>query len=176
MKQNGRFPVLLIWMRGEQSIMQREITDSIPEDFKTTFEQAKELDSLNVILRGGTLIDRVTLSVWSAREDMTNGSTKRAHRQRRVGTLTSLHSPSVNYGCQVGMIPFQNPASISTKVPHKHALANGPPLVCLIPRVRASLLPRAFLLSDPGSWLLSHAGGTKTLVRRTPHHDEASDR
>ena len=26
---------------------------------------------------------------------------------------------SVNYGCQVGTIPFQNPASISTKVTHK---------------------------------------------------------
>ena len=41
--------------------------------------------------------------------------------------------------------------------------------------LRASLLPPAFLLSGPRSWLLSHAGGKKTLVGRRPPHDEASD-
>src|SRR6266566_6371288 len=36
---------------------------SIPEDFKPTFEQAKEIDSLNVVLRNGKLIGRVTLTL-----------------------------------------------------------------------------------------------------------------
>jgi hypothetical protein len=36
---------------------------AIPEDFKATFEQAKEIDSLNVILRGENLIGKVTLTL-----------------------------------------------------------------------------------------------------------------
>ncbi len=41
----------------------KHLAYSIPEDFKATFEQAKELDSLNVILRDGKLIGRVTLTL-----------------------------------------------------------------------------------------------------------------
>jgi len=41
----------------------RHLNYSIPEDFKATFEQAKEIDSLNVILRDGKLIGRVTLTL-----------------------------------------------------------------------------------------------------------------
>jgi hypothetical protein len=41
---------------------------------------------------------------------------------------------------------------------------------------RASLQPRAFLLSDLRSGILSHAGGKKNPARRTPHRDEANDR
>jgi putative transposase len=36
---------------------------ALPEDFKATLEQAKEIDSLNVIRRGGKLIGRVTLTL-----------------------------------------------------------------------------------------------------------------
>lgn len=41
----------------------KHLTYSIPEDFKATFEQAKGIDSLNVILRDGKLIGRVTLTL-----------------------------------------------------------------------------------------------------------------
>lgn len=41
----------------------KHLTYSIPEDFKAIFEQAKEIDSLNVILRDGKLIGRVTLTL-----------------------------------------------------------------------------------------------------------------
>jgi putative transposase len=41
----------------------KHLTYSIPEDFKATFETAKELDSLTIILREGKLIGRVTLTL-----------------------------------------------------------------------------------------------------------------
>lgn len=41
----------------------KHLNYSIPEDFKATFEHARELDCLNVILRGGKLIGRVTLTL-----------------------------------------------------------------------------------------------------------------
>ncbi len=50
---------LSIWTVGGR----KRLTYSIPEDFKTTFETAKELDSLTVILRDGKLIGRVTLTL-----------------------------------------------------------------------------------------------------------------
>jgi putative transposase len=36
---------------------------TLPEDFQATFAQAKEIDSLNVVLRNGKLIGRVTLTL-----------------------------------------------------------------------------------------------------------------
>jgi len=41
----------------------KHLTYSIPEDFKATFERAKEIDSLTVILHNGKLIGRVTLTL-----------------------------------------------------------------------------------------------------------------
>jgi len=41
----------------------KHLTYSIPEDFQATFAQAKEIDSLNVLLRDGKLIGRVTLTL-----------------------------------------------------------------------------------------------------------------
>ena len=41
----------------------KHLSYSLPVDFKATFEQAKELDSLNVIRRSGKLIGRVTLTL-----------------------------------------------------------------------------------------------------------------
>ncbi len=50
---------LSIWTVGGR----KRLTYSIPEDFKDTFKSAKEIDSLNVILRNGKLIGRVTLTL-----------------------------------------------------------------------------------------------------------------
>jgi putative transposase len=41
----------------------KRLTYSIPENFKATFETAKELDSLNVLLSNGKLIGRLTLTL-----------------------------------------------------------------------------------------------------------------
>jgi putative transposase len=41
----------------------KRLTYTIPEDFKATFEQAKEINCLNVISRSGKLIGRVTLTL-----------------------------------------------------------------------------------------------------------------
>jgi putative transposase len=41
----------------------KHLNHSLPADFKATFEQAKELDCLNVIRRGGKLIGRLTLTL-----------------------------------------------------------------------------------------------------------------
>ncbi len=41
----------------------KHLAYSIPQDFKATFEQAKEIDSLNVLLRNGKFIGRVTLTL-----------------------------------------------------------------------------------------------------------------
>jgi IS605 OrfB family transposase len=41
----------------------KHLVYSLPEDFKVTFSQAKELDSLNVILRDGKLIGHLTLTL-----------------------------------------------------------------------------------------------------------------
>jgi len=41
----------------------KHLTYRLPPDFKATFEQAKELESLTVILRDGTLIGRLTLTL-----------------------------------------------------------------------------------------------------------------
>jgi len=41
----------------------KRLTYTIPEDFKASFEQAKEIDCLNVIERGGKLIGQVTVTV-----------------------------------------------------------------------------------------------------------------
>lgn len=50
---------LSIWTRAGRKLL----TYTIPEDFKATFERAKEIDSLTVILRNGKLIGRVTLTL-----------------------------------------------------------------------------------------------------------------
>jgi len=50
---------LSIWTVGGR----KHLTYSIPDDFQTTFEQAKEIDSLTVILRDGKLIGRVALTL-----------------------------------------------------------------------------------------------------------------
>ena len=50
---------LSIWTVGGR----KHLTYSIPEDFKPVFERAKELDCLNVILKDGKLIGRVTLTL-----------------------------------------------------------------------------------------------------------------
>ncbi|WP_169460854.1 hypothetical protein [Ktedonobacter racemifer] len=41
----------------------KHLTYSIPQDFKTAFEKALEIDSLTVIKRDGKLIGRVTLTL-----------------------------------------------------------------------------------------------------------------
>lgn len=41
----------------------KRLTYTMPEDFKATFEQAKEIDCLNVISRSGKLIGRVTITL-----------------------------------------------------------------------------------------------------------------
>src|SRR5207247_1407836 len=41
----------------------KHLTYTIPEDFKATFKNAKEIDSLTVLLRDGKLIGRVTLTL-----------------------------------------------------------------------------------------------------------------
>jgi putative transposase len=55
-RSNG---TLSIWTVGGR----KYLTYRIPEDFKTTFARAKEIDSLTVISRGGKLLGRVTLTL-----------------------------------------------------------------------------------------------------------------
>jgi putative transposase len=50
---------LSIWT----GVGRKHLTYSIPEAFKPTFERAKEIDSLTVILRDGKLIGRLTLTL-----------------------------------------------------------------------------------------------------------------
>ncbi|MGZ3642328.1 MAG: transposase, partial [Ktedonobacteraceae bacterium] len=50
---------LSIWTVGGR----KHLPYSLPEDFKAHFEQAKEIDCLNVIMREGKLIGRVTLTL-----------------------------------------------------------------------------------------------------------------
>jgi IS605 OrfB family transposase len=50
---------LSIWTKAGR----KHLAYTIPEDFKATFEQAKELDSLNVSLRDGKLIGHLTLTL-----------------------------------------------------------------------------------------------------------------
>lgn len=50
---------LSIWTVGGR----KRLTYSIPEDFQTTFKQAKEIDSLTVIKRDGKLIGRLTITL-----------------------------------------------------------------------------------------------------------------
>jgi IS605 OrfB family transposase len=50
---------LSIWTTGGR----KRLSYTLPEDFKPLFDQAKEIDSLNVILRNGKLIGRVTLTL-----------------------------------------------------------------------------------------------------------------